>query len=99
MGIDWQTIAKEVGGLDPDGNEMIAGTPGGRRALEILLGEENLREAVDYFLSQKPGCFTAEMVLSIISSKIAMERCYEIYKTEHGTSRACSASPLHREDC
>lgn len=56
--------------------------------MEILIGEENLRDTVDYWISQKPGCFTAEMVLNIIRSKIAMERCYEIYRTEQETERA-----------
>jgi HEAT repeat protein len=63
-------------------------TPTGRRALEIILGEENVRAAVDHWISQKPGCFTAEMVLSIIRSKVAMERCYEIYKTAQDTEKA-----------
>jgi len=46
---------------------------------------------VDYWNSQEPGCFTAEMVLSIIKSKVAMDRCYEIYRTRHGSNDACSA--------
>jgi HEAT repeat protein len=87
--IDWEALARQVGDIRPDGERW--GTPSGRRALEILLGEENLRGAVDYWISQKPGCFTAEMVLNIIRSKVAMERCYEIYKTEHGTEKAASA--------
>ena len=29
--------------------------------------------------------------MKIIQSEIAMNRCFEIYKTEHGTDRACSA--------
>lgn len=80
MAIDWEAVARQVGGLEPDGRERIAGTPGGQRALEIIIGEDNLRETVDYWVSQKPGCFTAEMVLKITHSKVAMERCYEIYK-------------------
>jgi len=79
VGIDWKRVADEIGGLDDSGEEQITGTRGGRRALEILLGEQNLRDAVDYWNSQEPGCFTAEMVLSIIKSKVAMDRCYEIY--------------------
>jgi hypothetical protein len=59
--------------------------------LEILIGEENLRYSVDHFISLEPGAFTAEMVLKIIGSEIAMNRCYEIYKTEPDTYRACSA--------
>jgi HEAT repeat protein len=91
MAIDWKAIADQIGGLQPDGGEKIVGTAGGRRALEILLGEENLCEAVDYFISLKPGAFTAEMVLQIIKSEVAMNRCLEIYKSEPGSYRACSA--------
>jgi hypothetical protein len=91
VAIDWEAIAKQVGGLDAGGNERIAGTPGGRRALEILLGEDNLRDSVDYWISQKPGCFTAEMVLKIARPKVAMERCHEIYKTDSSAENAISA--------
>ena len=59
--------------------------------MELLLGEDNIREAVDYWAGQKPGEFTAEAVLIIISSTIAMERCYEIYKMEPASDRACAA--------
>ena len=87
--IDWEALAKQVGDITSDGERW--GTPSGRRALEILLGEENLRGTVDYWISQKAGRFTAEMVLNIIRSKVAMERCYEIYKTEYGTENAAAA--------
>ena len=88
MAIDWREIASKAGHLDPDGSERSPGTDGGRRALELLLGEENIREAVDHWADQKPGEFTPEQVLIIISSTVAMERCYEIYKTNPASSRA-----------
>jgi hypothetical protein len=91
MAIDWEDIAKQVGDLNPDGSEKGSGTSSGERALEMLIGEENLRNAVDHFISLKPGAFTAEMVLKIIGSEIAMNRCFEIYKAEPDTDRACSA--------
>jgi hypothetical protein len=91
MAIDWLEIARRVGSLEPDGSERIAGTDGGRRALELLLGEENIREAVDHWADQKPGEFIAEQVLIIISSTVAMERCYEIYKRDPNSSRAGAA--------
>lgn len=81
MAIDWQAVAKSIGGLELDGGERTVGTDGGRRALELLLGEENLRDSVDYWIAQKPGCFTAEMVLAIVQSKVAMECCYQAYKS------------------
>lgn len=91
MVIDWKELAKQVGDLNPDGSERGSGTTSGQRALEILIGEENLRNAVDCFVSDEPGGFTAEMVLKIIGSEIAMKCCYEIYKMEPGTYRACGA--------
>jgi hypothetical protein len=91
MAIDWEAIAKQVGDLNPDGTEKGGSTESGRRALEVLIGEENLRDTVDHFLSLQPGAFTAEMVLKIIRSEFVMVRCLEIYKTEAGTNRAGSA--------
>jgi len=91
MAIDWKDVAQQIGCLSKDGHEMCCGTESGRRALEILIGEVNLRNAVDYFISLEPGAFTAEMVLKIIKSEIAMNRCFEIYRTEPNTDSACSA--------
>jgi hypothetical protein len=91
MAIDWYAVASQIGGLESDGRERIVGTDGGRRALELLLGEENIRQAVDHWADQKPGEFTAEAVLLIISSTVAMERCYEIYKKEPTSHRAGAA--------
>ncbi|MFZ0302942.1 MAG: HEAT repeat domain-containing protein [Terracidiphilus sp.] len=91
MAIDWENIARQVGGLEPDGSERTVGTDGGRRAIELILGEQNIREAVDHWADQKPGEFTAEMVLRIIRSTVAMERCYEIYKNEPDSRRAGAA--------
>jgi HEAT repeat protein len=91
MAIDWKELAKQVGDLNADDSERGSGTESGERALELLIGEENLRNAVDHFISLEPGAFTAEMVLKIIGSEIAMNRCFEIYKAEPNTDRACSA--------
>jgi hypothetical protein len=43
MAIDWKELAKQIGRLNPDGSEMGCGTESGRRALEILIGKENLQ--------------------------------------------------------
>lgn len=91
MAIDWKEIARLVGDLNPDGSEMGSGTTSGQRALELIIGEQNIRDAVDYWTTSEPGAFTAEMVLKIVGSTIAMERCYEIYKTEPGSDRAHAA--------
>jgi HEAT repeat protein len=88
MAIDWRTLAEQVGDLNPDGSEKGSGTESGRRALEIIIGEENLRGAVDRWTSLEPGAGTAEKALLIIRSSVAMEYCYEIYKREPNTQRA-----------
>lgn len=87
MTIEWQEVAKRVGDIRGDAYS----TPTGRRALEIVVGEANVRDAVDYWISQQPGCFTAESVLSVMRPRIAMDRCYEIYKSESDSENAVSA--------
>jgi HEAT repeat protein len=86
MAIDWRKIAKQLG----NGGDTYA-TPTGRRALEIIVGEENIRDAVDYWISQEPGCFAAESVLSILRTKLAMHRCYQIYKAKPDSEDALRA--------
>jgi len=89
MAIDWRALGQQVGDLNADGTECNAGsTESARRALELLIGEENIRQAVDHWTSLEPGAYTAENTLLIISSTVAMEYCYEIYKKEPDTQRA-----------
>jgi hypothetical protein len=88
MAIDWRALAEQVGDLNPDGSEKGSVTASGQRALELIIGEENIRGAVDRWTSLEPGAGTAEKALLIIQSTVAMEYCYEIYKTEPNTPRA-----------
>jgi len=89
MAIDWRALGQQVGDLNVDGGERTTGsTESAQRALELIIGEENIREAVDHWTSFEPGAFTAEKVLLIIRSTVAMEYCYEIYKNEPNTERA-----------
>jgi hypothetical protein len=88
MAIDWRALAQEVGDLNPDGSENGSGTASGQRALELIIGEQNICEAVDHWTSFAPGAETAEKTLLIIGSTTGMEYCYEIYKMEPNTQRA-----------
>lgn len=89
MAIDWRALGQQVGDLDAEGAELNAGTTeSARRALELIVGEDNIRKAVDHWTSLEPGAYTAEKTLLIISSTVAMEYCYEIYKKEPNTERA-----------
>jgi hypothetical protein len=83
MAIDWSAIAKRVG----DNYD----TPTGRKALELIVGEDNVRDAVDYWISQEQGCFTAESVLSVMRPEVAMDRCYEIHQTKPGSKDGIAA--------
>jgi hypothetical protein len=80
MTIDWRALDKQVGGG--------WGTESGIRALELIVGEENIRGAVDHWITFEPGYGAAEQVLLIMRSTVAMEYCYEIYKNEPNTERA-----------
>jgi HEAT repeat protein len=91
MAIDWRALAQQVGDLNPDGSEKGSGRESGRRALELIIGEENIRGAVDQWASLEPGAQTAEQALLIIGTTVAIEYCYEIYKTEPHTQRAEAA--------
>jgi hypothetical protein len=91
MTIDWKDLANQIGDLNPDGSEKGNGTESGIRALEIIIGESNIRGAVDKWVSQESGAFTAEKALIILGSTVAMERCYEIYKSDPASYRAGAA--------
>ena len=80
MTIDWRALDKQVGGC--------WGTEPGIRVLELIVGGENIRGAVDHWITFEPGYGAAEQVLLIMRSTIAMEYCYEIYKNEPNTERA-----------
>jgi len=80
MTIDWKALDEQVGGC--------WGTEPGIRVLELIVGEENIRGAVDHWTTFEPGYGAAEQVLLIMRSTIAMEYCYEIYKNEPNTDRA-----------
>lgn len=55
MTIDWRALDKHVGGC--------WGTEPGIRVLELIVGEENIRAAVDYWITFEPGYGAAEQVL------------------------------------
>lgn len=76
--IDWTAIAIEVGALvegQERGSSALA-----RLALEKLIGERNLREAVDHYIGFKPGFELVRSVLWEIRPWSAMAYCYELYQ-------------------
>lgn len=78
-GIDWARLAVAVGALEAEGGQEHGGTSYACQAIETLLGEEALADAVDHYIAGHPGSELARSVLWHIHSPRAMERCHEIY--------------------
>jgi hypothetical protein len=90
MHIDWAALAKE---LDC---ESRGGTKYARGALSSLLGDDAIREAVDYYISGRSGAGLARSVLWHIHPRVGIEYCYQIFKEETDLDRRRSAVELLR---
>lgn len=77
--VDWEALDRQVRAFE-DGEGCSSGMA--KQAIEILLGEEKLKSAVDYYISGKPGSELARFVLWQIRPWSAMKYCYDIYKSE-----------------
>ncbi len=78
--INWKSLAEEVGSLR-DGGEF-GSREYAKRAIELLISEEQIREAVDYYISGVPGSELVRSIIWLIHPISAMEYCYEIYKSD-----------------
>lgn len=86
MSIDWTGLAREVGSLQE--TDERGGTFFAELALESILGEENIRNAVNHILEFRPGSELAMNVLRHITSLKAIEMAYLAYKTSEGERAA-----------
>ena len=81
MNLDnWETIAKQVGAIGDNGNESSSSHMA-LKAIEILLGEDELRKAVHYYIEGRPGSELLRGVLWQLHPWCAMEECYLIFKS------------------
>jgi HEAT repeat protein len=78
--IDWKALALQLNVAKEEG--QIISTRHARQALELLLSEENMREAVDYYITGRPGSELARLVLMLILPWSAMKYCYDIYSSQ-----------------
>lgn len=92
--IDWLNIVNTLETLYPDGER--GGSDVGHQALELILGVEAIRSAVDYYIAGRPGFELARSVLAIIKPFSAMERCVEIARSEADIEHRRSAVELLR---
>jgi hypothetical protein len=78
MKTDWQALSKKLGVLKEDNSEMYEGI-NSSQALEEILGDEWLQDAVEAFVEGRPGNELAIKTLRLISSTKAAEIAYKIY--------------------
>jgi hypothetical protein len=77
--INWEQLATQLNSLGPNGES--GSNKLARQAIEILLGEERLRQAVDDYVAGVRGSELARSVLWLLHPWSAMQRCYEIYRS------------------
>jgi hypothetical protein len=79
--VDWEGLSRSLGTLsEVDGVRRERGSGEvARQAIEVIFGEEMLRDAVDYYVSLRPGFELARGVLWQLRPWSAMKRCYEIF--------------------
>ncbi len=91
--VDWEAFARQLGAFED--NEIYSSGMV-KQAIEMLLGEETLQSAVDYYISGKPGSELARFVLWQIRPWSAMKYCYNIYKSDEDIENKRTAIELLR---
>lgn len=78
--IDWETITRKLK-FDKRG---VVGYNDVERALEAILGQDNIKTAVDYYVRQDSimGSELVRGVLNRLHPWSAMQRCYAIFKSK-----------------
>lgn len=91
--IDWSALEAELGG-------GMSGAPGGtitaQRALEQLIGYENLENAVDSVVDLKPGRVAALSVLEYLMSPHALEYAYQRFQSSRSPGGGWSRGHGHQ---
>lgn len=96
MNLDnWEDIAKQVGAIDKDGQECSSSDMA-LKAIEALLGEDDLRKSVHYYIDGRPGSELLRGVLWKIHPWCAMEECYQVFKTHQDVQHKRFAVELLR---
>jgi hypothetical protein len=95
-GIDWRGIAEALGTITwtDSGRSEQGGTRLACEALVKIIGDEALRDAVDFYVSGQPGNELARSILWLLSPPAAMERCREIFRTSDDAQEQSDAIGL-----
>jgi hypothetical protein len=78
MTTNWEALALKMGILNADGSESYLGQ-NEYTALELILGDEWIRHAVDTFIEGKPGNELAIKTIRHLYSKKAAEYAYQVF--------------------
>lgn len=94
--IDWRRIADKLGTITwtEGGRNERGGTDVACDAIVEILGDELLRDAVDFYVSCEPGNEVARSVLILLKPPAAMERCREIFRSPTDDQEAADAINL-----
>jgi hypothetical protein len=76
---NWKDLAQHLGSIGQ--NSESGGTDWAIKALDVILGEEFLKSAVDWCIGGEKGSELSRSVLRHVHSNVALEYCYSIYKT------------------
>jgi hypothetical protein len=77
--VNWEELAIELKLVTHDGER--GGSRESDKAVEKILGEQFIKNTVDYSLTYRTGFTLSEGVLANLRSQIAIDYCYEIYKS------------------
>lgn len=83
MKTNWEQIALELSSLQENGSE-IGSSNNGKNALELILGDLWIDDAVDCIINYNVGNEIALNCLQVLNSERASEKCYQIYTTSEG---------------
>jgi len=75
--IDWGEVARRLESVQVDGSE-VGGDHLARKCLALVLGEDELRCAVDQYLELGVGNEVIRSTLSLLQPECAMLRCFEV---------------------
>lgn len=92
---NWPEIAKAVGSLDSSGQERSSSNMA-LQAIEMLIGEDKLREAVHYYLSRRQGGELLRAVLWQLHPYSAMQECYDVFRNSQDPQEKRDAIELLR---
>ena len=90
--IDWPLLAQRLAARGYEGH----GSTQAMAVLELMIGEEAIRQAVDYYVAWKPEAELARNVLWRLRPWSAMQRCDEIYHSSADIAQCRAATDLLR---